>query len=76
MTEQISLFGATRPENCYDCEHFSELKEPRKLDGGGEIFGYCFKSGTKPSSPNMGKGFPVYLPEGSCKSWVKRRKVR
>lgn len=60
--------------NCYSCAYFSELKEPRELADDAAIYGYCFKDGTKEYSPNMGKGYPVYLPEsGVCKSWKRRK---
>lgn len=72
--EQLSLLPeATRgAESCFLCRHFSELKIPRVLDGGGCIYGYCFKDGTKPYNTNMGKGYPVYIPlAGPCSSFKK-----
>ena len=79
MNEQMALFeGAEKDEkSCYSCDHFSGLKEPRELGEGAAIYGYCFKDGTKDYSPNMGKGYPVYVPGGcACKSWKKRRVER
>jgi len=76
VNEQLALFEGAEKDarNCYSCAHFSELKEPRELEGGAAIYGYCFKDGTKEYSPSMGKGYAVYVPEGGvCKAWKKRR---
>lgn len=59
--------------NCYACKHFSELKEPRERSDGAVIYGYCFKDGDKDYSPNMGKGFAVFIPEGKCKQFKRAR---
>ena len=40
------------------------------------IYGYCFKNGDKDYSPNMGKGYPIFLPlscGGTCKDFRRRR---
>lgn len=68
--EQLSLIKNSPIETCYTCELFSELKDPRKCGDGEDdpvIYGYCFKDGTKTYSSGMGKGYAVYVPEGSCK---------
>lgn len=46
---------------CNNCRFYAELKQPYKRSDGAEIFGYCFKSGDKNYSPNMGKGYPIFL---------------
>ena len=72
--EQLSLLPeeTKEAESCFLCRHFSELKIPRVLDGGGCIYGYCFKDGTRPYNANMGKGYPVYIPmAGPCSSFKK-----
>jgi hypothetical protein len=71
---QISLVDEDRPkECCYSCVNFSELKEPRALEPEGSIYGYCFKSGTKPHSLNMGKGYAVYVSEGKCREFRRKK---
>lgn len=73
---------ANKTPDCYCqvCRHCSALEEPREIEGnGGEeayIYGYCFKGGTKTYSPNMGKGFPIYIPLDSgatCEDFKRRR---
>ena len=54
---------------CNDCKFYSELKEPRQADEHNSIYGYCFKD-----QYNMGKGYPVYVPGGTCKDMKKARK--
>ena len=76
LNEQIELF----PEaNCHCCnlgEHCSALVEPRERADGAVIYGYCFKSGDKDYSQNMGKGFPVFIDGAgaSCKAFKRRKK--
>lgn len=75
--DQLALYEEEpKAETCFSCRHFSELKKPREVAEGAAIYGYCFKDGTKDYSPNMGKGYPVYIPEGKCKDWKKRREDR
>ena len=65
------------PENgCAICDHYSALVEPRERSDGAVIYGYCFKSGDKDYSPNMGKGFPVFIDGAgaSCKAFKRRKK--
>lgn len=70
QTEQI-------PDRCcLVCTHCSPLVEPREVEGEAHIYGYCFKSGTKIYSSNMGKGFPIYIPldgGAACDSFKRRR---
>lgn len=74
--EQISLFPAEAKESgCVVCCHFSALKEPRERSDGAVIYGYCFKDGDKNYSTNMGKGFAVFLPDGTCRQFKHRRKA-
>lgn len=61
-------------QSCYSCKYFSELKEPRERSDKAVIYGYCFKSGDKNSSINMGKGFAVFVPDGVCKDYKRARK--
>lgn len=40
------------------------------------FYGYCFKDARNDYSPNMGKGYPVFLPPscgGACKNYSKER---
>lgn len=53
---------------CTDCKYYSELKYPRAIDDVNKIYGYCFKN-----AYNMGKGFPVYIPDGICNDMKKIR---
>ena len=72
---QISFFP--EPDSCYSCRCFAELKEPWELSGDrGKIYGYCFKGGDKDYSPSLGKGFPVYIDEGICKEFKRKKDAR
>ena len=55
--------------SCYECKHFSELKEPRvqKHHEGWEytIYGYCFHK--KGVQLDFHKGYAVFIPNGVCK---------
>ncbi|MCQ5130310.1 hypothetical protein NE562_11615 [Butyricicoccus faecihominis] len=73
--EQTSLFPTEAKESgCAVCHHFSALKDPRERSDGAVIYGYCFKGGDKNYSTNMGKGLAVFLPDGICKQFKRRRK--
>lgn len=74
MNGQLNFFSEEEQpkDNCYACKHFSELKEPREGEGFA-IYGYCFKFGNKVSSINEGKGYPVYIPEGKCKDYKRKK---
>lgn len=51
--------------NCNDCQNYSPLEKPRVFKQGYTIYGYCFKD------PGFNdKGYPVYIPEGSCKCFI------
>lgn len=49
--------------NCKSCENYSLLIMPRELKEGVIIYGYCFKQ-----TGFTNTGYPVYIPEGKCKS--------
>lgn len=59
--------------SCYECKNYSELKEPRTQNGKDNteytIYGYCFK---KIFKSVFNTGYPVYLPDGSCKKFVRK----
>lgn len=78
MNEQISMFPGARESDkrsCYICKTFAELKRPYERSDGAVIYGYCFKAGDKDYSPNMGKGYPVFIDGGSCQAWKKRKEA-
>lgn len=75
-SEQTSIFYAPPEKRCDTCDFFSALKEPRKRSDEAKIYGYCFKSGDKNYNTNMGKGYPVFIDEGSCKHWKRRKLVQ
>lgn len=61
---------------CNVCKYCAELKAPYERSDGASIYGYCFKNGDKDYSPNMGKGYPIFLPlscGGTCKDFRRRR---
>ncbi len=76
-SEQITFFPIGAEEKgCLTCRHFSALEEPRERSDGAVIYGYCFKDGDQDYSPNMGKGFAVFLLGGAaCKQYKRRRKA-
>lgn len=47
---------------CNVCKYCAELKTPYERSDGAAIYGYCFKNGDKDYSPDMGKGYPIFLP--------------
>lgn len=63
--------------SCYSCKHFSELKKPRvqkdKDKNEYTIYGYCFK---KNFEKPYNDGYPVYLPEGTCKHFEGIRAIQ
>ncbi len=61
---------------CRLCKFYAELKKPFPVSDDGFIYGYCFKDGTKPYSPCLGKGYPVYIDEGACKAFKPCRKEK
>ena len=65
----------SKEKSCRTCGFFAELKEPFERSDGAVIYGYCFKDGDKDYSPNMGKGFPVFVDGGggACKQYKRRR---
>lgn len=74
--EQTSLYPRT-PERCCDvCKFYSALKEPRERSNGTVIYGYCFKTGDRSYSTNMGKGLPVFIDGGFCKQFKKGGKIK
>lgn len=75
MDSQTSFLPEVKPlDSCYSCRHFSALKEPRKSEEEWVIYGYCFKDGMRIHSPNMGKGYPIYIEGGKCKEWKKLKR--
>ncbi len=62
-----------RGKACSTCTYYSALAEPRTRSDGAVICGYCFKDGDKDYSPNMGKGYPVFIDGGACKSYKRKR---
>lgn len=61
---------------CEACKYCAALIRPYCRSDGAQIYGYCFKSGDKDYSPNMGKGYPIFLPldaGAACKSFKRRR---
>lgn len=61
---------------CETCKYCAALIRPYCRSDGAQIYGYCFKSGDKDYSQNMGKGYPIFLPLdawAACKSFKRRR---
>ena len=61
---------------CETCKYCAALIRPYCRSDGAQIYGYCFKSGDKDYSPNMGKGYPIFFPldaGAACKSFKRRR---
>ena len=60
-------------KTCGACKHFRKFERTFEREDGAVIFGYCFKDARSNYSPNMGKGYPVFLPPdaggGACKSY-------
>ena len=65
----------SKEKSCRTCGFFAELKESFERSDGAVIYGYCFKDGDKDYSPNMGKGYPVFVDGGggACKQYKRRR---
>lgn len=65
---KIEFLGVTlKPNSCYECCHFAELKEPRERIDGAFVYGYCFY--------NAGNGHAVYQPEGRCVNFKINKEV-
>lgn len=73
MSEQTPLYPRAPEKSCDTCGYYSALKDPRERSDGAIIYGYCFKAGDHNHSPNMGKGYAVFIDGGSCKQFKKRR---
>lgn len=64
---------------CNQCKFYSEFTEPRDLSIAGEkyanavCYGMCYKQ--KNAFGNF-QGYPVYIPEGNCKDFARRRGIR
>lgn len=60
-----------RADCCNNCTYFSALRDPRQRYDGATIYGYCFRDGDTNYSPNMGKGFAVFISpqSGRCKKF-------
>lgn len=63
-------------QTCYTCRYFAELKEPWVRSDEACIFGYCFERGDKNYSYNMGKGIAVFIADGRCKDWARRKEKK
>lgn len=50
--------------NCKNCKNYSPLVSPRELSENAVIYGYCFERNGFTNT-----GYPVYIPEGKCKSY-------
>ena len=61
-------------KSCNTCRYYAELKEPFERSDGAVIYGYCFKDGDKDYSPNMGKGYAVFVDGGGCACKQHKRK--
>lgn len=60
---------------CKNCRFCAEFVKPYTRADGACIYGYCFSSCDKNYSPNMGKGFPIFVPldcGAACKDFRKR----
>ncbi len=73
--EQVSILSAEKGpgRDCFWCHFFAELKTPFERSDGAVIYGYCFQAGDRDCSPGMGKGYAVFVPEGSCKKFKRRK---
>ncbi len=67
-------------ESCGTCKHFRKFERPFKREDEAVIYGYCFKDARNNYSPNMGKGYPVFLPPdaggGACKSYKRDKESK
>lgn len=70
MMTQLSLFGEAH--SCESCAFYSPLRAPRERSDGAVIYGYCFKGATQNHSPNGGKGYAVFLPDGVCSKYKEK----
>ena len=74
MDEQTALWDCKPERRCEICRFCAELVRPYTRSDGATIYGYCFKSGDMNHSPNMGKGYPIFIPldcGATCKSFKK-----
>lgn len=75
MDEQTALWDRKPEQRCEICRFCAELVSPYTRSDGATIYGYCFKNGDRDYSPNMGKGYPIFIPldcGATCKSFKKR----
>ena len=63
-------------KTCKTCRFFAELKKPYVRSDEAVIYGYCFKTGDKNYSQNMGKGYPVFVDGGSCDHYKKPKEEK
>lgn len=61
---------------CYNCRFFAKLEKPYERSDGAVIYGYCFVQGDKDYSPNMGKGYPVFIDGGVCEKHKYPKKIK
>ena len=57
--DQVAMWeeGQKPKKCCVKCSFCAALAEPYEREDGSHIYGYCFKSGSKNSSPYMVRGF-------------------
>ena len=64
-SEKTSLLLKGKMSSCEICKNYTSLKEPRDIGNDNYIYGFCFKD----HHGNYGNSYPVYIPEGKCKSF-------
>lgn len=62
-------------KNCENCRYCARLAGPYERSDGAFVYGYCFRDGDKNYSPNMGKGYAIFLPlvASACKGFKRRK---
>lgn len=62
-------------KGCKTCKVYAEFKEPFQREDGAVIYGYCFKGAKNDYSPNMGKGYPVFIDGGgaACQDYIRKK---
>lgn len=78
--EQTKLWAEAHEghaHSCETCRSYAALREPFVRGDEAVIYGYCFCYGDKDHNWNMGKGYPVFIPDDAdvpCERWKKRKK--
>ena len=78
MNEQLCMFKQEelKSDCCHKCEHFATFKEPRTYTNRNDefvVWGMCCKQFNKNGSYSM---YPVYIADGKCKDFSKKRSVK